>query len=207
MNEPISPNLGSFPSRAGSPYGQGTSSNLADILERVLDKGIVIAGDIRIDLLDIELLTIKLRLLVASVDKAKEMGIDWWEHDPALSSRATERPGLADENRRLREEIAALRGAQAIPAADDRDEEPPPVRRRREHDDRAERAERTVHREYGERDEPEGPGGRLAGPDRRGPDRPDPARGDPPDRPRRRPDGPERRRPDDPERRRPGGGR
>lgn len=214
MNEPLSPNLGSFPSRAGSPYGQGTSSNLADILERVLDKGIVIAGDIRIDLLDIELLTIKLRLLVASVDKAKEMGIDWWEHDPALSSRATERPGLADENRRLREEIAALRGTQAIGAAGDRDEEPAPVRRRRperrEPDDRperAERAERTEHRAYGERDEPEDPGGRLAGPDRRGPDRPDPDRRDPPDRPRRRPDAPERRRPDDPERRRPGGER
>ncbi|RYJ29100.1 putative gas vesicle synthesis protein [Streptomyces sp. L-9-10] len=58
-----------------SPYGrQGQSANLADILERVLDKGIVIAGDIQINLLDIELLTIKLRLLVASVDRAKEMG-------------------------------------------------------------------------------------------------------------------------------------
>ena len=66
----------------------GAGANLADVLERVLDKGMVIAGDIQINLLDIELLTIKLRLLVASVDKAKEMGIDWWEHDPALSSRA-----------------------------------------------------------------------------------------------------------------------
>jgi hypothetical protein len=66
---------------------QRPSSNLADVLERVLDKGLVIAGDIKICLLDIELLTIKLRLLVASVDKAKEMGIDWWEHDPSLSSR------------------------------------------------------------------------------------------------------------------------
>ncbi|GHG51042.1 gas vesicle protein [Streptomyces griseocarneus] len=63
-------------------------ANLADILERVLDKGIVIAGDIRVDLLDIELLTIRLRLIVVSVDKAKEMGIDWWESDPSLSSRA-----------------------------------------------------------------------------------------------------------------------
>nr|WP_051426713.1 gas vesicle protein GvpJ [Jiangella gansuensis] len=60
-------------------------ANLADILERVLDKGIVIAGDIRINLLDIELLTIRIRLLVASVDKAQEMGIDWWRHDPMLS--------------------------------------------------------------------------------------------------------------------------
>lgn len=63
-------------------------ANLADVLERVLDKGIIIAGDIRINLVDIELLTIRIRLLVASVDRAKEMGIDWWEHDPMLSSRA-----------------------------------------------------------------------------------------------------------------------
>ncbi|MEF9881613.1 gas vesicle protein [Streptomyces sp. P9-A4] len=89
------------------PYGQSTSS-LADILERVLDKGIVIAGDIRINLLDIELLTIKLRILIASVDKAKEMGIDWWEHDPSLSSRHTGSP-LEQENRRLRAELEALR--------------------------------------------------------------------------------------------------
>ena len=78
------------PGRLPEPYGQGSGANLADILERVLDKGVVIAGDIRINLLDIELLTIKLRLLVASVDKAKEMGIDWWELDPSLSSRAAE---------------------------------------------------------------------------------------------------------------------
>ncbi|MFJ3581824.1 gas vesicle protein [Streptomyces sp. NPDC090127] len=90
------------------PYGQGSSANLADILERVLDKGIVIAGDIRINLLDIELLTIKLRLIVASVDKAKEMGIDWWEHDPSLSSKHSGSP-LERENRRLRAELEALR--------------------------------------------------------------------------------------------------
>ena len=64
------------------------ATNLAEILERILDKGIVIAGDITISLADVELLKIKIRLLVASVDKAKEMGIDWWERDPALSSRA-----------------------------------------------------------------------------------------------------------------------
>ncbi|OON83000.1 gas vesicle protein [Streptomyces tsukubensis] len=81
------------------------STNLADILERVLDKGIVIAGDIKIDLLDIELLTIRLRLFVASVDTAKKAGIDWWETDPALSSRAA-RSELLEENRRLREELA-----------------------------------------------------------------------------------------------------
>ncbi|MBV9309599.1 MAG: gas vesicle protein [Solirubrobacterales bacterium] len=63
-------------------------ANLADILERVLDKGIVIAGDIQINLLEIELLTIKLRLLVASVDRAQEMGINWWQSDPRLSTDA-----------------------------------------------------------------------------------------------------------------------
>ena len=83
------------------------STNLADILERVLDKGIVIAGDIQINLLDIELLTIKIRLLVASVDKAREMGIDWWEHDPTLSSGERD---LAGENKRLRERLAELEG-------------------------------------------------------------------------------------------------
>jgi hypothetical protein len=61
-------------------------ANLGDILERVLDRGIVIAGDIRVSLLDIELLTLKLRLVIASVDTARQIGIDWWEHDPFLSS-------------------------------------------------------------------------------------------------------------------------
>ena len=64
------------------------SATLADVLERVLDKGVVIAGDIKIKLVDIELLTIQIRLLIASVDKAKEMGIDWWEWNPALCSQA-----------------------------------------------------------------------------------------------------------------------
>jgi len=63
---------------------------LADILERVLDKGVVIAGDIKIKLCDVELLTITIRLLIASVDKAKEMGIDWWTGNPAFSSQARE---------------------------------------------------------------------------------------------------------------------
>ncbi|MFF3614796.1 gas vesicle protein [Streptomyces sp. NPDC002580] len=119
MTEPLSNRLGASPSRAApSPYAQGSSANLADILERVLDKGIVIAGDIQINLLDIELLTIKLRLLVASVDKAKEMGIDWWEHDPALSSRARDDRSLAQQNRELRAELEELRRERAIPEAE-----------------------------------------------------------------------------------------
>ena len=84
------------------------SDGLADVLGRVLDKGLVIAGDIQVNLLDIELLTIKIRLLVASVDKAKEMGIDWWEHDPSLSS--SER-NLVEENERLRRRLGELESA------------------------------------------------------------------------------------------------
>ena len=81
------------------------TTNLADILERVLDKGIVIAGDITIFLCDVELLNIKLRLLVASVDKAMEMGINWWESDPYLSSRAQQ---LQQENQLLRDRLDRL---------------------------------------------------------------------------------------------------
>ncbi len=81
------------------------ATNLADILERVLDKGIVIAGDITISLVGVELLNIKLRLLVASVDKAMEMGINWWESDPYLSSRAHQ---MEEENRLLRERLDRL---------------------------------------------------------------------------------------------------
>ncbi|MGH3096608.1 MAG: gas vesicle protein [Streptosporangiales bacterium] len=82
-------------------------ANLADVLERVLDKGIVVAGDIKVNLLDIELLTVKIRLLVASVDKAAEMGIDWWKDDPSLSSAARNRE-LEEENERLRQRVSAL---------------------------------------------------------------------------------------------------
>ncbi|MDT0614947.1 gas vesicle protein [Streptomyces lancefieldiae] len=98
-----------FASPGTQPYAPVTG-NLADLLERVLDKGIVIAGDIKIDLLDIELLTIRLRLFIASVETAKKAGIDWWETDPALSSRAA-RDALAEENARLRARLDALEGA------------------------------------------------------------------------------------------------
>src|SRR5436853_3551404 len=94
--------------RAEAVPASSGPANLADILERVLDKGIVIAGDIQINLLDIELLTIKLRLLVASVDRAREMGINWWEGDSSLSSGARE---LEDENRSLRARLERLEQA------------------------------------------------------------------------------------------------
>src|SRR5436309_14281752 len=105
--------------RTPQPYGRADlrpresgAANLADILERGLDKGIVIAGDIQINLLDIELLTIKLRLLVASVDKAREMGIDWWESDASLSSQARKR--LETENEDLRARLERLESAVAL---------------------------------------------------------------------------------------------
>ena len=111
---------GGLPARnqARQPSRQD-STNLADILERVLDKGIVIAGDIRVNLLDIELLTIKIRLLVASVDKAREMGIDWWESDPSLRTggRREQIEGngadgdLRRENAKLRERLERLERA------------------------------------------------------------------------------------------------
>jgi hypothetical protein len=125
MSDPVrwTGQMPSAPNQAGgrqpAAQGGGDGTNLADILERVLDKGIVIAGDVQINLLDIELLTIKLRLIVASVDRAKEMGIDWWERDPTLSSGHSE---LEQENRRLRERLEALEGRNGQAALEGDDE-------------------------------------------------------------------------------------
>ncbi len=81
------------------------ADGLADVLERILDKGVVIAGDVAISLVGIELLTIRLRLLIATVDKAREIGIDWWERDPRLSSQAN---ALEAENHELLTRLAVL---------------------------------------------------------------------------------------------------
>jgi ABC-type phosphate transport system auxiliary subunit len=83
------------------------TTNLADILERVLDKGIVIAGDIKIQIADVDLLTIKIRLLIASVDKALEMGINWWQTDSFLSSKAKEAE-IEEENTELKKRLGKL---------------------------------------------------------------------------------------------------
>ncbi|OGV96477.1 MAG: gas vesicle protein [Nitrospinae bacterium RIFCSPLOWO2_02_FULL_39_110] len=83
------------------------ATNLADILERVLDKGIVIAGDIKIQLADVDLLNIKIRLLVASVDKAMEMGINWWQQDSYLSTKAKETE-IQKENVALKKRLERL---------------------------------------------------------------------------------------------------
>ena len=97
-------------SRRLAGASQAGSSNLADLLERVLDKGIVIAGDITLCLGEIELLQIKIRLLIASVDKAREMGIDWWQHDPALSSAAKRTAVERDELMQRLDRLEAMLG-------------------------------------------------------------------------------------------------
>lgn len=89
------------------------TSGLADILERILDKGIVIAGDISISLVEVELLTIKVRLLIASIDKAMEIGINWWESDPYLSSQARQ---LREENQQLLERLERLEARLGVAA-------------------------------------------------------------------------------------------
>ncbi|MFF0495314.1 gas vesicle protein [Nocardia aobensis] len=116
------------PQPFGGGGGGGHSTNLADILERVLDKGLVIAGDIQVNLLDIELLTIKLRLVIASLETAKSVGIDWWETDPWLNSKAhtleKQDNDLELENRKLRERIAQLEAAAERPEPIERAREP-----------------------------------------------------------------------------------
>jgi hypothetical protein len=103
-----------IPRGSGEIVHATRGDTLSDVLERVLDKGVVIAGDIAIRLMDIELLTIHIRLLVASVEKAKEMGIDWWEHNSFLSPKARERAekrNLAEkeeELKALKERVAQL---------------------------------------------------------------------------------------------------
>lgn len=98
------------------PYRNNQPDSLADVLERVLDKGVVIVGDIVVNVLDIELLSLKLRLFVSSAETAREMGMDWWTTDPFFNSRAVDstdgdRRALNEENARLRARIEELGGA------------------------------------------------------------------------------------------------
>jgi len=85
--------------------GQGRSSGLVDVLDRVLDKGLVVAGDIKVSLAEVELLTIRIRLLVCSIDKAEQIGLDWWKFDHHLSPG---KQALSAENEELRREIRVL---------------------------------------------------------------------------------------------------
>jgi hypothetical protein len=92
------------------PSGQ-RASGLVDVLDRVLDKGLAIAGDIKISLAEVELLTIRIRLIVCSIDKAQEIGLDWWRHDPAFSGkRAFEADELKKQLSELEAKVALLAG-------------------------------------------------------------------------------------------------
>jgi hypothetical protein len=139
------------------PPAAGGPANLADILERVLDKGIVIAGDIQVNLLDIELLTIKVRLLIASVERAQEMGINWWESDPKLSSRAAE---LEQENDDLRSRLERLEQVAGLPAPRAGEEVEVETRRREVVEEDGETVVDRDERREAEVDTEEGSGGR-----------------------------------------------
>lgn len=107
--------------------GASQPTNLADLLERVLDKGVVIAGDITLSLGTVEVLTLKIRLLIASVDKAQEIGINWWQSDPALSSQVNH---LTEERDQLKNRVSELEALSAR-ASGKADEEEEPARARR----------------------------------------------------------------------------
>jgi hypothetical protein len=89
------------------------STNLADLLERILDKGIVIAGDIKIRLVEVELLTLQIRLVICSVEKAKELGIDWWVANPAFTSPAPSEELAASLNK-IDARLGRLESAMAV---------------------------------------------------------------------------------------------
>jgi hypothetical protein len=93
---------------------QPTGASLVDILDRVLDRGLVVAGDIRVSVANVELLTVQIRLLVCSIDKAEEIGLDWWRHDRFLSSRASAQDDVANE---LRSRVEALERQLTAPPA------------------------------------------------------------------------------------------
>jgi hypothetical protein len=94
-----------MPNDTGLQVGHARASGLVDVLDRILDKGLVVAGDIKISIAEVELLTVRIRLLVCSIDKAEQIGLDWWKHDRHLSMGGKE---LAAENEELREEIRRL---------------------------------------------------------------------------------------------------
>src|SRR5947199_9531914 len=85
--------------------GHGRSTGLVDVLDRVLDKGLVVAGDIKVSLAEVELLTIRIRLLICSIDKAEQIGLDWWKFDHHLSPG---KQALSVENEDLRKQVRAL---------------------------------------------------------------------------------------------------
>jgi hypothetical protein len=101
-----------MPNDTGLQVGHSRASGLVDVLDRVLDKGLVVAGDIKISLAEVELLTIRIRLLICSIDKAEQIGMDWWKYDKNLSpgrlSSARENETLRKQVRLLERKVAAL---------------------------------------------------------------------------------------------------
>ena len=85
--------------------GHGRSTGLVDVLDRVLDKGLVVAGDIKVSLAEVELLTIRIRLLICSIDKAEQIGLDWWKFDHHLSPG---KQALSAENEELKKQVRTL---------------------------------------------------------------------------------------------------
>jgi hypothetical protein len=100
--------------------GQGRSSGLVDVLDRVLDKGLVVAGDIKVSLAEVELLTIRIRLLICSIDKAEQIGLDWWKFDhhlsPGKQTLSAENEALRKQIRALERKLAALTQRKTVPA-------------------------------------------------------------------------------------------
>jgi len=93
------------PNELGAGPHRGSSSGLVDVLDRVLDKGLVVAGDIKVSLAEVELLTIRIRLMICSIDKAEQIGLDWWKYDRHLSPGREE---VLQENLELREQLRLL---------------------------------------------------------------------------------------------------
>jgi hypothetical protein len=113
--------------RPDLPVAAGRNAGLVDVLDRVLDKGLLIAGDIKVSLAEVELLTIRIRLIVCSVDKAQEIGLDWWRHDRYFAPGDR---GLISENEALRRQVLALeRRVDALSSRRRSRGRPPPVSR------------------------------------------------------------------------------
>src|SRR5207245_9948270 len=106
-----------MPNDPGLQVGHGRGSGLVDVLDRILGKGLVVAGDIKISIAEVELLTIRIRLLICSIDKAEQVGLDWWKHDRHFSvgdkALAAENEALRDQIRRLERQLEASPGTAA----------------------------------------------------------------------------------------------
>ena len=101
--------------------GHPRSTGLVEVLDRILDKGLVIAGDIKVSLAEVELLTIRIRLLICSIDKAEQIGLDWWKYDhhlsPGKQALSAENDDLRKQVRALERQLASLTRRRSAPAS------------------------------------------------------------------------------------------